>query len=335
MDNATSSANSPVDISLDVKFTLYIFFLVLGLAGNITLLSVVVRRHTLKEVFEILVINLSVADVLFHLLYIAPNIYRFADNKFTISEFHCKFLYPFSTVAYCSQIFTITAMSLHRYWVIVYSYKAKPSTRAALIWIFIIWISSFIMAVPLIVVSEPVPPEDCYESWPSSGHRKAYTVSLFLIQYAIPLGIIAAAYSRVALFLVRDPGNQVSKMNLQVVKTTSTIVIIFAICMLPSQLSWIIVDFAHEKINQQTLQIVWTAGDLALCLHATLDPVVYGVFVKRFRKAYIEYFCLLLCCFRKEWTTPLSQEPIELQNDEDITLDRINGQNRAVYISNV
>lgn len=315
MNNTSSTTISFSVIPQEVKLAFYIVLLILGLAGNITLLSVLWKREIPKDVFELLVINLSIADVLFHLFYIAPNIHRLADSHFEISEFHCKFLYPFSTVVYCSQIFTITAMSLHRYWVVVYSYKTKPSRRAAVIWIFTIWAVSFIMAVPLIVVSKPILPGNCLEAWPSLSHRQAFTVSLFLIQYAIPLAVIAVAYLKLVLFLVRDPGRQVSKMNLQVVKTTSCIVIIFAVCMFPSQLSWILFDFAIEKINSKVHQTLWSVGDLALSLHAVLDPIVYGVFVKRFRKAYIGLFLSLFYCCRA-----VCKEKKQRLNSEDITI---------------
>ena len=296
MNNTTFTPSSFSIISQELKLALYVVFLILGLAGNIALLSVLTKKQISKDVFELLVINLSVADVLFHLFYIAPNIHRLADNGFEVSEFHCKFLYPFWTVAFCSQIFTITAMSLHRYWVVVYSLRPKPSKRAAVFWIVTIWSLSFIMAAPLIVVSKPVFPGSCLEAWPSQSHRKAFTVSLFLIQYAVPLAVIAVAYFKLVLFLVRSPGNQVSKMNIQVVKTTLAIVIIFAVCMFPSQLSWILWDFARDNINWKIHQTVWSAGDLALCLHAALDPVVYGVFVKRFRQAYTGWVLLLFSC---------------------------------------
>lgn len=69
--------------------------------------------------------------------------------------------------------------------------------------------------------------------------------------------------------------------------------------MLPIQLAWMIKDFGPPTlISSSALEMLFIVGDLALCFHATIDPLIYGVFVKQFRREYL--LCLykgLSCCF--------------------------------------
>ena len=71
-------------------------------------------------------------------------------------------------------------------------------------WVPLIWLASFILFTPLIVVNKPTE-NGCEEICPTPGHSQAYTVSLMTIQYIMPLLITAICYIRIWLFLERRP----------------------------------------------------------------------------------------------------------------------------------
>ena len=89
----------------------------------------------------------------------------------------------------------------------------------------------------------------------------------------------------------------------------AAIIIMFSIGMLPIQLAWMIQDFGPPKVNSNgALEMLFIVGDLALCFHASLDPVLYGVFVKQFRREYLLYLHKALSCCCDVKPPVLSQE---------------------------
>ena len=158
--------------------------------------------------------------------------------------------------------------------------------RNAYIWIAAIWFSSLIIVLPLSVVSE-TNNGICYENWPSINHRKAYTIALCILQFVMPLLIIGVAYARIGIYLRRSANPQSSlpalkrrKENIQVIKTLAMIVILFVICLLPGQ-------------------TVVNLADILDILHSCLNPIVYGLSNKRFRRECIQHFFDCFTCGSK------------------------------------
>ena len=54
------------------------------------------------------------------------------------------------------------------------------------------------------IITRVVSGRGCVEDWPTDGHRRAYTVALMLLEYVLPLVVIATAYVRIAAVLIRS-----------------------------------------------------------------------------------------------------------------------------------
>lgn len=89
---------------------------------------------------------------------------------------------------------------LLRYRAVMKPMKSRLSTRQTGIIIATIWMISLALVLPYILVLR-VTNNNCIEVWPSDTIRKIYTIGLFVFQYALPLTIIAIAYTRVVLRL--------------------------------------------------------------------------------------------------------------------------------------
>ena len=215
MNNTTNGEGAEWEIIDErIRFGFYIIFLVIGSVGNVMLIGIIARKKSSKTVFELFILNLAVSDLLLILLYIGPSVYSFIA-EFSASLFYCKFLWPISTFAFLLEIFSMTSMAIHRLWLIVYYQKPKPKKRAACVSIVALWVTAFVVTLPLIVVSQVtnvVPPANCHEDWPSVSHRRAYTVVLLLLQYIIPLVLIGSAYARIATFLYIRPRGSTSAL---------------------------------------------------------------------------------------------------------------------------
>ena len=312
MNNSSASGTkygyTPV-IERQTRLVLFSVFLLLGIIANLSLITIIKRIQSPRKVFEIFVLNLAAADLLYSVFYIAPNIHRLAVTRLQETILHCKVIYPMTTVAYSAGIFTIAVMSLHRYWLIVHPHKQKPSIRFAITAVAVTWFSSFVTALPIVITTKLSSEGMCQESgWPNMASRQGYTLALFFIQYGIPLLIITIAYAQVITALSRPPnqdvvcGRRVAKRNdhIRVVKTTALIVVVFALCMLPNQVAWLMIDFGTIYGHSRQFQIFWSVGDMALCLHSCLNPVVYGIMSKQFRNDYYRGVSTICCCFLKK-----------------------------------
>ena len=81
----------------------------------------------------------------------------------------------------------------------------------------------------------------------------------------------------------------------QVIRTVAVIILLFMACMLPNQIAWILFDFGGENARALS-HAFWNFAEALMYLHACVNPAVYGTLTRQFRRGYLHYFRLLLCC---------------------------------------
>lgn len=318
MNNSTGQQQDQPNISNIEKYIILSFFLatfVIGLVGNILVLVIVAKRRVKRTANDVFIMNLAVSDltmIFFLPLQISELFGTFPGNVFT-----CNFVRPLMTVTFFVSIFTLTTMAVYRCKVILNPLRPEIKELFAILLVVLVWIISFACVLPLMVVNQPTgSPLPCQEFWPSNTYRKTYTVALVILQYILPLLIIAVAYMRIGLDLYRarlptrlsfkrkssakDEGickvnyKARKRENLQVIKTLATIVIMFAICLLPGQVAWLLADFGD--ISLQSLNIWINVGLVMSVFHSCLNPLIYGTLTRQFRRGYVKYLSYLLCC---------------------------------------
>ena len=304
----------PSATELNVKLGFYIAIIITGLIGNSLVIIVISGKKNKRSVYDLLILNLGIADLSFIIFYMPLLIYQQYNNTIYKTVYYCRLVQPLLTIFYFLSIFTISSMAIHRCKLITNPYKPKMRKRGAYLWIVAIWMSSFIIVLPLSIVAKS---EDgsCQEDWPSLNHRKAYTLALFILQFVLPLLVIAAAYLKIGVYLWRSAVPQSSlstskkkraqkrkKENIQVIKTLALIVILFAICLLPGQIGFLLWEFGDEQ-DQAIMNAIFKFADLLDCLHACVNPIVYGLLTEQFRREYIRYLSYCLSCGTKQVNT--------------------------------
>ena len=224
---------------------------------------------------------------------------------------YCRTVQPLVTVFYFTSIFTITVIAVHRCSLITNPHKPKMRKRSAYIWIASVWISSLVIMLPLSIIAK-VENGVCHENWPSLNHRKAYTLALSILQFLLPFFVIAVAYVRMGIYLWRSvfPQSSLSetlrktaqarrKKNFQIIKTLAMVVILFALCLLPGQIAWLLLDFGDQQGLEVAL-VMFKFSDILDLLNGCVNPIIYGLMAKQFRKEYIRYLSYCYSCVRKE-----------------------------------
>ena len=74
------------------------------------------------------------------------------------------------------------------------------------------------------------------------------------------------------------------------------VVIFFAVCMLPSQLAWLLWEFGKVK-HKDTAKHLLKFSPITSYLHSCANPIIYGTFMAFFRKEFkLRLTKCFLCC---------------------------------------
>ena len=291
------------DTERKIKLGLYVLTFLIAVTGN-SLVLTVLRRKKRKSVNDILIFNLSTSDLTLMLLSLPANVFLLGGIDFPM--FFCKFISPLMTATFNVSVFTLTFMAVYRWRVIVNSLRPEMRHRCVIMWITTIWIAGFLLLLPLMIVAETDEAGGCKENWKLDQSR-AYTAVLFILQYVLPLLTIAGAYVLIAIDIGKAERRHISnaqdrtalevrrKEDLQIIKMMGMIVILFAVCMLPIQVAWLIADFGpndHKEVGNVLLRV----ADIAAYLHACVNPIVYGTITRYFRREYVRYIKSIFFC---------------------------------------
>ena len=288
-----------------IELVIIITVFVIGLVGNIFVLIIVHVKNARRTVHGMFVTCLAVADLVLLCFDSPVSILK----RFNVASeiFNCRINLIVVTTGYNAELFTITSMAMHRFHIVTNPWRPKLKRKGAIIWVSLIWLAAFILVIPLIAVNR-LTENGCEEAWPTFGHRQAYTASMMTIQYMMPLLVTAICYIRIWLFLKsrpvlpnnsglasarETPGEETTRESIVILKTVAVIVLLFLVLLLPTQVAWMLLDFRNISCDK-----LWFAADILTRLHSCLNPVVYGVMNKQYRRNYVLFLSRMLGCSR-------------------------------------
>jgi hypothetical protein len=178
--------------------------LLLSLSGNSLVIYTIRKERKLQTTCNYLLLNLAICDIIVVSLGTSIDIMlQFTKSKWILGSFLCHVISPALTMFYISASLILVVISIDRYKMFVHPLKARYQRKHVKYAVIIVHTISLCCVMPFAYFST-ITEGFCYDSWPEIWYRKAYTVFLFLMQYAIPLTIMAFAYIGVALSLLRN-----------------------------------------------------------------------------------------------------------------------------------
>ena len=315
MNSTENSTTSDDWMSQELRIANIVFdvlILTVSVLGNFLVIFTIIHEKKLQTTCNFLLLHLAISDISLIVVNIPFDIHTLVNgSRWRFGGFMCKILYPISTVFYISSALILTVISLDRYRVFVQTFKAKLRRAQARKLILLIYVFSVASVIPY-VLSLKLEREVCFENWPKFLYRQLYTIFLFTIQYAIPLVIMIAVYTSIARHLTRKtqrvslsnrgPRERISLYsgartktrcererelrNNKALKTIVTVVIIFCIFMLPYQVLWIIADFQRGMSEEKLSQLSKLFVIFSYIGSCTVNPFIYGVGDRQFRKGY-------------------------------------------------
>ncbi|XP_016300572.1 galanin receptor type 1-like [Sinocyclocheilus anshuiensis] len=193
----------------------------LGIIGNTLVMIVIgkIKSRRSRSTTNIFILNLSIADLSFLLFCVPFQATIYSLPEWIFGAFLCKFVHYFVMVSMLVSIFTLVAMSVDRYIAVVLSKKSPciRNRRNALIGVCVIWMLSFIFAVPVaqhqILMNHPKAPNStfCWEFWTERVAKHTYKVTILVTGYLLPLVLITCCYAKVLYHLHKKMKNMSKK----------------------------------------------------------------------------------------------------------------------------
>ncbi|XP_062820436.1 galanin receptor 2b-like [Anolis carolinensis] len=295
-----NSQFSPASIIVPVVFSL---IFLLGTVGNSLVLAVLLRNgqmgHNSTNLF---ILNLSLADFFFIICCVPFQATIYSLEGWVFGSFMCKAVHFFIYLTMYASSFTLAAVSVDRYLAIRYPLRSRelrtPCNAVAAM--AVIWSLSVIFSGPYLSYYDLIEWESshiCVPGW-EEWKRKIMDTSTFTFGYVIPVLIVSLSYTRTIKYLwtAVDPLENMSESKKAKRKVTKMIIIVtvlFCLCWLPYHVVILRYLYGDFPFNQTTYAFRLLSHCMAYA-NSCLNPIVYALVSKHFRKGFKKVFSCLL-----------------------------------------
>lgn len=313
-ESPTTGDRDEVYLKLPIGFTIFELILqitigLLGITGNVIVCATIIRRPKVLSAMSQYLLSLAFAD-LGVLLFILPLSVLNIQFSFewVLGETLCLYIIPCTEMFYSAAIWSITTIAVERYANIAWKKMrigGRRSLKRSRLIIIAIWVMSFAMAsIPVYIYKKyDSDSRRCWVSF-STSFRSGYLTIKAILQYFLPLSIIAFCYQRIGkrvsersrLFQdettsqseVRESSSMVNaNAILQQTKRTQRIlkplVILFALTMLPLNIFDLVTAYWDGFFYQSYVKLLMSAVAISIFTNSAADPLVYCIVSKEFR----------------------------------------------------
>ncbi|XP_002730476.1 QRFP-like peptide receptor [Saccoglossus kowalevskii] len=287
----------------------FVISMTLAVVGNVLVICVLTFGTRGWTELNIFLINLSLADLtmaIFCMPFTFPTIMK---GHWIFGDVMCPVVLSLQQVSICVSIYTLTAMSVDRYYAVLYPFKLRVTKNRAKYVVCLVWLVSISLSlIPLITARSrsydlndfvDAPGDIVYFCSERIEHTAAtaYELVILIITYVIPLSIISYTYYRIGRRLwgrslpgVADRKRDLSQMRSKkkTIKMLVVIVVMFAICWFPLHVFNIVNDIVPDLYDEVATQDIMRITQMCCLLLATansfMNPFIYGFLNETFRK---------------------------------------------------
>ncbi|XP_078689110.1 somatostatin receptor type 5-like [Branchiostoma floridae x Branchiostoma belcheri] len=308
-NNVTGNGRLPGPVTDVVLPVFYSIIFVVGLFGNLVVITVILKYHKMRSVANMYILNLAIADLclLCVLPFLTTNVFL---GYWPFGGVMCKVVVGASNLnGFASFLFLMT-LSIDRYHAMVHPLKSrKYRTIRRCKWAcFAVWTGGLLMDLPYIIFANTEEQQQklqCILDWPNQYLDQLATVFSFVIGFAIPVTVIIVCYWAILVCLRRSDQpclrgttssqTQASRRRLTVL--VLVVVIVFVVCWLPYHLfaiSRLLIDpeviFSDPKTANIVQNVALSFNVLAFA-NSCVNPILYSFLGKNFRQSFKQLFC--------------------------------------------
>ncbi|CAF1000904.1 unnamed protein product [Adineta steineri] len=292
----------------------------LAVIGNSSIIYIVIRNRRMHSVTNYFICNLALSDCLVACFAVPFQFQAAALQKWILPHFLCK-LAPFVQILSVDvSIYTLVAVSLDRYHVMLHPLKPKLSTKSAFLIFIVIWLIAFGSSTPSLFFYNVYLVDDygyqclpyIYENQSHNNNsttkttsydiHKVYIVYNIYSQYVIPFIIISCAYFRIGSHLYfSEPVGQtkyqevITRNKRKVLKMLFAVVALFLICWFPLQLYNFLNVYKPEINDFRHIIVLWLCANWLAMSNSCHNPFIYGFFSARFNREFRKLYSCLPC----------------------------------------
>ena len=278
------------EAALTILQVFYGLFFVIGILKNALALREIIRKKENRTLTtnQLLMIHLAVSDILI-LLTLTPAVFYLEVDKNYTSDFVCHVMFPMEIFYPYLRVFTQVVIAIERRRAIVTPLKPRLTKSTIAIMLSLCWLLSAVFTAP-VMLDATFAPLSCGNDAPSRSYRITFYTLRGILQFFVPLLIIATCYIQAGMVLKRSRFVQIAKIkanavqheairqqNVRACKAFSIMVLVFAICSAPLNAICLWVEYGsglYEAFENQALYCF--VANFPLLFMSFLDPIIYG-----------------------------------------------------------
>ncbi|KAK6182596.1 hypothetical protein SNE40_010245 [Patella caerulea] len=274
---------------------LYVIVIVFGFIGNLLVVIVIVRYKQLHTVTNIFIVNLALADIALCLFNLPFQLHYQLTDNWAFGRILCHVINPTFGVPVFVSSLSILAIAIDRFILIVYPFKNRMTNIQAMFLVVLITMVTVIVAIPLMVftkldiIDEPMIhlyKIYCVERWEEKSKR-IYALSVFVLQFVIPLLLTTVFYSLICIVLKNRPiKKHETRRNRRTNKILISVVLTFTLCWLPWNIFGLVTEFFPKSIPLKYLRLTDLLIKIFAMSSACVNPFLYGWLNDNFRKEF-------------------------------------------------
>ncbi|EGW04680.1 galanin receptor type 2 [Cricetulus griseus] len=282
---------------------LFALIFLVGTVGNALVLAVLLRGGQAVSTTNLFILNLGVADLCFILCCVPFQATIYTLDGWVFGSLLCKAVHFLIFLTMHASSFTLAAVSLDRYLAIRYPLHSRElrTPRNALAAIGLIWGLALLFSGPYLSYysqSQLANLTVCHPAW-SAPRRRAMDLCTFVFSYLLPVLVLSLTYARTLRYLWRtvDPvaaGSGSQRAKRKVTRMIVIVAVLFCLCWMPHHALILCVWFGRFPLTRATyaLRIL---SHLVSYANSCVNPIVYALVSKHFRKGFRKICAGLLC----------------------------------------
>lgn len=300
-----------LDLDLIITAVVYGITFLVGAIGNSLIVYSVIHFRRMKSLSNVFLASLATADLILIIFCVPVKFAQLFSYTWTFGKFLCKFVHYMQNLCAICSVYTLTAMSIERYYAIMYPVECRyictmSQTKRIII---LTWLASIILATPVLWIHILMEVGDqehrgywCVRDWNNDIGWKSYELYMLTIILIVPTIIMTYSYAHICNKLWSVMYNRTSTFPLsqpsiyieasankitQVIKMLIVVVVIFVLCWTPILVINVLMAFAIiPSLNYGHMKAVKTTFHLFSYANSCVNPIIYGFMSRSFRSSF-------------------------------------------------
>ena len=294
-----------------ITLSINLLVIVSGIIVNAVICYVMLRGKCYKRnSSNFFITHLSVVELVYRLL-VFPLIIYFAVPSSGINTFQCKAISFLSKTSASAIFVSLVAIATDRYQSIVHPLKKLKSERKPVFLLCLVWLYAAIVSSPSVISVKDISVfeipeargmacEDCADKKlcdiPQNPLGQSSTTLYFLLAFFVPLVVIFALYTKVAIFLHHRGNNGMmhqvaARSKSKAIRMLIIIVFGYVVSLGPSVVLAMLRSYGvlNETSFSVMLLVSWMV-DFASYTSSLGNPLIYAYYNGDFRKELLRVF---------------------------------------------